>query len=149
MTVCNILCRVCKRCLSIQLLQKMQPIYTWRGFHHYVHYYLFCDIFLVWDMFPSAKIQGYLYRFLQISKWFRNFQTIAVAIRKQNSCAGGSQRLYRFSHGLKFWECSIHRPITQACLMSEHITCCLKRFSDISVTLFALNVQPDISEWIV
>ena len=100
-------------------------------------------------MFPSAKIQGYLYQFLQISKWFRNFQNIAEAIRKQSSGAGGSQRLYRFSHGLKFWECSIHRPITQACLMSEHITCCLKRFSDISVTVFALNVQPDISEWIV
>ena len=28
--------------------------------------------------------------------------------------------------------------------MSEHIICCLKRFSDISVTVFALNVQPDI-----
>ena len=93
-------------------------------------------------MFPSAKIQGYLYQFLQISKWFRNFQTIAVAIRKQSSGAGGSQRLYKFSHGLKFWECSIHQ-------LSEHITCCLKRFSDISVTVFALNVQPDISEWIV
>ena len=44
-------------------------------------------------MFPSAKIQGYLYQFLQISKWFRNFQTIAVAIRKQSSGAGGSQTI--------------------------------------------------------
>ena len=30
-----------------------------------------------------------------------------------------------------------------------HITCCLKRFRAISVTVFALSVQPDISEWVV
>ena len=94
-------------------------------------------------MFPSAKILGYLYQFLQISNWFRNFQTIAVTIRKQSAGVNRTQRLYRFNHGLKFWECPIHSPITQACLMSEHITCCLKRFSDISVTVFALSVQPD------
>ena len=134
----------------IQLLLKCNPFtLELRGYHHYVHYYLFCNIFHVWDIFPSAKIQGYLYQFLQISKWFRNFQTIAVTIRKQSAGAGRTQRLYRFNHGQKFWECSINRPITQACLMSEHITCCLKCFSDISVTVFALSVQPDISEWVV
>ena len=114
-----------------------------RGYHHYVHYYLFGDIFLVWDMFPSSKNQGDIcirsYRYQNESRTFKYHETECLFQLY-------SIRTTKIQSWTKFWECPILRPITQDCLTSEWHHMLFEGFSVSSVTVFALSVQPGISE---
>ena len=144
MLVRNILYRVLKRCLSIQLLQKCNPFtLELRGYHHYVL------SSLSETCFPLLKSRDICISSCRYQNDSGTFKLSLLLSESRVPEPVVTQRLYRFNHGLKFWECPIHRRITQAYLMSEYIICCLKRFGDISVTLFPLNTQPDISDWVV
>ena len=87
--------------------------------------------------FPLQKIKGYLYQFLQVSKWVKNFQISWNRVPVPDCTQYGLQR---FNHGLNSGNVQ-YRPITQACLTSEWHHMLFESFSHTDVNVFALSVH--------